>query len=176
MKLILFADGSCHNGIGGWGASLISITHHKRLDIYGGEHNTTSNRMELKAVILPLELFQNAHSIKVFTDSLYVYKGSSIWINKWQQNQFRHKNNLRVNSDLWMRIVELKKNHIINWNWVASHSGITANEHVDALANKARIWYSNNPDAQPGIIDKQEYSCDSSYIEQLKTTHLKGEN
>ena len=51
----IYSDGACSGnpGPGGWGAVLISGTHRK--EIYGGEAETTNNRMELMAAISALE-------------------------------------------------------------------------------------------------------------------------
>lgn len=50
----IYTDGACRGnpGPGGWGVWMVSGPHEKEL--FGGELNTTNNRMELTAVITAL--------------------------------------------------------------------------------------------------------------------------
>ena len=65
--VIIYTDGACRGnpGPGGWGV-LIKFRQRSR-ELYGGESNTTNNKMELKAAIMALrELkeLRDEHNIK----------------------------------------------------------------------------------------------------------------
>ena len=107
----IYTDGACKGnpGKGGWGA-LIQLGG-ESIEIFGGELNTTNNRMELIAVIEALDKVRAEPSrVMVFTDSTYVQKGISEWILNWKKNGWRSSNKQPVkNQDLWMRLDELKQ-------------------------------------------------------------------
>ena len=134
----IYTDGACKGnpGKGGWGA-LIQLGG-ESIEIFGGEPNTTNNRMELIAVIEALVKVKAEPSrVMVFTDSTYVQKGISEWILNWKKNGWRSSNKQPVkNQDLWMRLDELKQGMTIEWNWVKGHAGHPENERADFLANQ----------------------------------------
>ncbi|MBL6686390.1 MAG: ribonuclease HI [Methylophilaceae bacterium] len=134
----IYTDGACKGnpGKGGWGA-LIQLGG-ESIEIFGGELNTTNNRMELIAVIEALDKVRAEPSrVMVFTDSTYVQKGISEWILNWKKNGWRSSNKQPVkNQDLWMRLDELKQGMTIEWNWVKGHAGHPENERADFLANQ----------------------------------------
>ena len=80
----IYTDGACSGnpGPGGWGA-LLRIGGHER-ELFGGEADTTNNRMELIAVIRALEALKRPVHARVHTDSQYVQKGISEWIHAWK--------------------------------------------------------------------------------------------
>ncbi|MBT4386361.1 MAG: ribonuclease HI [Betaproteobacteria bacterium] len=133
----IYTDGACKGnpGPGGWGAYLKSGDHEK--DIFGGDSQTTNNRMELMAVIEALKTIKNRSRIRLFIDSQYVKNGINIWISNWKKNGWRTSNKKAVkNVDLWMQLDELVPNHEIEWIWVKGHAGNFGNERADALANQ----------------------------------------
>jgi ribonuclease HI len=133
----IYTDGACKGnpGPGGWGAYLKSGDHEK--DIFGGDSQTTNNRMELIAVIEALKTLKNRSRIRLFIDSQYVKNGINIWISNWKKNGWRTSNKKAVkNVDLWMQLDELVPNHEIEWIWVKGHAGNFGNERADALANQ----------------------------------------
>jgi ribonuclease HI len=132
----IYADGACKGnpGAGGWGALLKYGLHTKEL--FGGEPNTTNNRMELTAVIRAIEALKRASRVRVHTDSLYVQKGISIWIHDWKKRGWKTTDKKPVkNAELWRRLDELAAGHEIEWVWVKGHAGDPGNERADALAN-----------------------------------------
>ena len=133
----IYTDGACKGnpGPGGWCAYLKSGDHEK--DIFGGDSQTTNNRMELMAVIEALKTLNNRSRIRLFIDSQYVKNGINIWISNWKKNGWRTSNKKAVkNVDLWMQLDELVPNHEIEWIWVKGHAGNFGNERADALANQ----------------------------------------
>ena len=133
----IFTDGGCRGnpGPGGWGALLQAGDAEK--EIWGGEPDTTNNRMELTAVIRALEALKRRAPVRIHTDSQYVHKGISQWIHNWKRNGWRTADKKPVkNADLWQRLDLLTEEHSITWNWVKGHAGHPGNERADRLANR----------------------------------------
>jgi ribonuclease HI len=133
----IFTDGACRGnpGPGGWGAILRADGKEKEL--WGGEADTTNNRMELTAVIRALEALKRPSRLRVYTDSQYVQKGISEWVHSWKRRGWRTADKKPVkNVDLWTRLDELAALHDIEWHWVKGHAGHLENERADRLANR----------------------------------------
>ena len=133
----IYSDGACRGnpGPGGWGALLRYNKREKEL--WGGEADTTNNRMELMAAIRALEALKRPSHVKLYTDSIYVMKGITAWIHDWKKKGWRTAEKKPVkNEDLWRRLDELAARHQIEWHWVKGHAGHPENERADALANK----------------------------------------
>jgi ribonuclease HI len=135
--VIIYADGACKGnpGPGGWGAWISMGGHSKEL--CGGEPVTTNNRMELTAVIRALEALKRSCQVKIYTDSVYVQKGMTEWIDSWKKRNWRTADKKPVkNEDLWQILDALSQQHQIEWLWVKGHAGDAGNERADALANQ----------------------------------------
>jgi len=133
----IFTDGACSGnpGPGGWGAILRSQGREKEL--YGGEADTTNNRMELTAVIEALKALTRPVKARVHTDSQYVQKGISEWIHAWKRRGWRTAGKQPVkNEDLWRALDEQAAQHRVEWLWVRGHAGHAENERADALARR----------------------------------------
>lgn len=136
-RVDIYTDGACRGnpGPGGWGAVMRFKGKEKQL--YGGEEDTTNNRMELKAVIEALEQLTRPAAVRVTTDSKYVKQGITEWIHNWKRNGWRTAAKKPVkNSDLWQELDELAAKHDVVWDWVKGHSGHPENELADSLANR----------------------------------------
>ena len=136
-KVKVFTDGACSGnpGPGGWG--VLIIHNKKEKELFGGEEQTTNNRMELTAVIKALELLKNPSSLEITTDSTYVKDGITKWIHNWKEKGWRTSNKKPVkNKDLWTQLDALTKEHSIDWKWVRGHTGHLENEKADELANQ----------------------------------------
>jgi ribonuclease HI len=135
----IYTDGACKGnpGPGGWGAWLKQGTTEK--EIFGGELNTTNNRMELLAVIEALTALKNPCEVTLYLDSEYVRKGITEWIHGWKARGWRTAAKQPVkNVELWQRLDTLvaSAGHKIVWRWVKGHSGDPGNERADGLANR----------------------------------------
>ncbi len=136
----IYTDGACKGnpGVGGWGALILQDD--KNIELFGGENETTNNRMELMAVIMALKEMSPSEELTIYTDSTYVQKGISEWIKNWKLNNWRSSNKKPVkNKDLWMQLDEASYARKINWEWVKGHAGNEGNEKADELANKGVI-------------------------------------
>lgn len=134
-KVYIYTDGACSGnpGPGGWGVVLKFGDHEKHL--YGGEENTTNNRMELMAAIKGLEALNKNSRVVLTTDSNYVKNGITTWIHNWKKNNWRTASKKPVkNVDLWQLLDEQVNNHDVEWRWVKGHSGHPDNEMADELA------------------------------------------
>ncbi len=130
--IFLYTDGasSGNPGPGGYGAILKCAGYEKELS--GGFACTTNNRMELLAVIKGLEAvkWQNA-DITVVSDSTYVVKAvKEGWIFNWERKGFAKTKN----PDLWIRFLNIYRQHRVKFQWIKGHAGHPENERCDALA------------------------------------------
>ncbi len=133
----IFTDGACSGnpGPGGWGAILRAGEHEK--EMWGGEPETTNNRMELMAAISALEALKGPTQVDLHTDSTYVKDGITKWIHNWERNGWKTAAKKPVkNVDLWQRLQAAMKPHDISWHWVKGHAGHPENERADELARR----------------------------------------
>ena len=133
----IFTDGACKGnpGDGGWGA-IIRINDHEEL-IWGGEKETTNNRMEMMAAIKALEYLKESSALTLTTDSGYVKDGITKWLQNWKKNDWKSAAKKPVkNKDLWQELDVQSSRHTISWKWVKGHSGHRENEIADMLANR----------------------------------------
>ena len=133
----LFTDGACKGnpGAGGWGVLLRYGGHEKEL--FGGEAQTTNNRMELMAVLSGLKTLNRPCDVVICTDSQYVKNGMESWIHNWKKNGWKTAGRQPVkNADLWQQLDEQVARHRVRWQWVKGHAGHAENERADALANR----------------------------------------
>ncbi len=136
-KVEVFTDGACRGnpGPGGWGVLLRYGEHEKEL--YGGAKETTNNRMELTAAIKALEALKRSSDVILTTDSQYVRKGITEWLEGWKKKNWKNSAKKPVkNADLWQQLDELNQKHQVDWQWVKGHSGHPENECADQLANR----------------------------------------
>ncbi len=136
-KVEIFTDGACRGnpGPGGWGAIL--RFNGKEKEIYGGEPNTTNNRMEMTAAIVAIESLNRDCQVELTTDSEYLRKGITEWLAQWKRRGWKTAAKKPVkNVDLWQRLEAAIENHSVEWHWVKGHSGHDENERADQLANR----------------------------------------
>ncbi len=135
--VVIYADGACrgHPGPGGWGAWLRRGAAEREL--FGGEPNTTNNRMELTAVIEALGSLKRQCHVTVYTDSEYVKNGITTWIHGWKARGWKTADKKPVkNVELWQKLDALAASHHVTWRWVRGHNGDPGNERADQLANR----------------------------------------
>ncbi len=149
MNIInIYTDGACKGnpGPGGWGVLLKGSDVEKEL--FGGERNTTNNRMEMQAVIEALSALKKPCNVVLHVDSQYVLKGMTEWLEGWKAKGWRTASKQPVkNVDLWQKLDKLVADSElkIEWQWVRGHNGDPGNEHADSLANKGVEWILSQP-------------------------------
>ena len=142
-RIEIYTDGACKGnpGPGGWGVLLRADNGHEK-ELFGGETQTTNNRMELMAVIQAFQALKRPCRVALYLDSEYVRKGITEWIHGWKAKGWRTASKQPVkNADLWQVLDALvhQGGHEIEWHWVKGHAGHVDNERADALANQGVV-------------------------------------
>ena len=131
QTITLYVDGACRGnpGLGGWGAYI--VTEQAEHKLYGGEAQTTNNRMELTAAIEGILFCTTDAKLIIWTDSNYVKQGITEWIHGWKKKNWKDVKN----PDLWQKLDAVCQGREIEWNWIKGHAGHAGNEMADQLAN-----------------------------------------
>ena len=133
----IYTDGACSGnpGPGGWGVLMRWNGHEKEL--FGGEAETTNNRMEMMAVIKALEALKRRSKVELYTDSKYVMQGITEWLSGWKAKGWKTASKKPVkNVDLWQEIDAAVQKHDVSFHWVKGHAGHPENERADELARR----------------------------------------
>jgi len=133
----IYTDGACKGnpGPGGWGALLVCRGVEREL--WGGEAQTTNNRMELTAAIRALAELKRSCQVRLVTDSEYVMRGIQEWLPGWKRRGWKTSAKQPVkNAGLWQQLDEQVNRHEVTWEWVRGHTGHHGNERADQLANR----------------------------------------
>ena len=134
----IFTDGACSGNPGPGGYCAILRYADRSLEVSGCDRDTTNNRMEMMAVIEALRKLKCPCNVRVVTDSNYVVKGMTQWIQGWIKRGWINSSKKPVlNRDLWEEMLELSRPHSMQWVWVKGHDGHDENEHCDRIARKA---------------------------------------
>lgn len=151
MKTIfIYTDGACSGNqskenIGGWGAVLEYGTHRKEL--FGGEINTTNNRMEMTALLNALKAIKKEQQIiSVFSDSAYLMNCfREKWYESWYHNNWKTSKKTEVeNRDLWEALLSLLKIHTISFYRVKGHVNLQSTK-TDKAALYEKFIEWNGP-------------------------------
>ena len=145
MDITIYTDGAARgnpDGPGGYGTVLQFIDSKGQLhekELSAGYKKTTNNRMELMAVIVGLEALTKPCNVTLVSDSKYVTDAfNQHWVEGWIKKGWkRGKNEPVKNVDLWKRLLEAMKPHIVTFKWVKGHNGHPLNERCDFLATSA---------------------------------------
>ena len=145
--LRIYTDGGCSGNqsdenIGGWGAILEFAGHRKEL--YGGELNTTNNRMEMTALLEALKAIKKEKQIiHVYSDSSYLMDCfRKKWYVNWQKNGWKNAQKKPVeNQDLWKALLPFLEQHSISFFRVKGHVNLNSKAtNFDALYQKFLEW------------------------------------
>lgn len=140
-QVTIYTDGACSGnpGPGGWGV-LLQFGNRER-ELSGSESKTTNNRMEITAAVMALRALKEPCRVDIYTDSEYLKKGITEWIQNWKKLGWRRgkpgKTRPLANADLWQELDAVIAEHDVNWHWVRGHAGHQLNERVDKLAGEA---------------------------------------
>ncbi len=136
-KVKIYTDGACKGNPGPGGYGCIIVRKGETLELKGGEKETTNNIMELTAAIVALQQLEQPSEVELATDSQYLVKGMTEWINGWIRKNWVNASKQPVkNKGLWQELLRLNEHHKIKWIWVRGHNGHPENERADALANE----------------------------------------
>lgn len=137
-KVRIFTDGACKGnpGPGGYGGLL--FWNGEKQEFKGADPSTTNNIMELTAAIVALKKLKEPCEVELTTDSEYLVKGMTQWMDNWVRNNWINSSRKPVkNKELWQELRRLNQTHRITWKWVRGHAGHPENERADQLANEA---------------------------------------
>lgn len=142
-KVEMFTDGACSGnpGPGGWGTILRSGDYEK--EFFGGEAETTNNKMELTAVIEGFRALKRPCKVVLYTDSQYVANAlEKGWAESWKANGWRKADKKPAqNIELWDELLKLIEPHEVQIIWLKGHAGHPENERCDKLAVSAYQKY-----------------------------------
>ena len=143
--ILVYTDGGCDpkkNAIGAW--AFVAVPPGKTLEHAvsksGGMCGTTNNRMELLAVISALEEVEIGPRVIITSDSEYVVKGATAWVDGWVKKGWKTYAGAPVkNRDLWERLMALRDLHNVRFDWVKGHAGNPLNEMCDELCTETML-------------------------------------
>ncbi len=136
-KVKIYTDGACKGNPGPGGYGCIIVRNGRTQELKGGTRETTNNIMELTAAIVALQQLQEPSEVELTTDSQYMVKGMTEWVDGWLRKNWVNSSQQPVkNKDLWLELLRLNERHRVKWIWVRGHSGHPENERADALANE----------------------------------------
>jgi ribonuclease HI len=145
--LRIYTDGGCagnqnDTNIGGWGAILEFGEHQKEL--YGGELNTTNNRMEMTALLEAFKAIKKENqTIEVFSDSGYLMDCfRDKWYERWLANGWKTSGKKPVeNQDLWQELIPFLSRHNITFYRVKGHLNLNhPSTNVEKHFSKFKEW------------------------------------
>lgn len=142
--ITIYTDGSCLNnpGFGGY-AAIINHDSGKYIIKGGSYEKTTNQRMELTAILIPLNMLgkhdnPDKYSITVYSDSLYLVKGVNKWMNNWNMNGWKNSKKQDIkNMDLWKNIYQvLLLFNEVHVKWIKGHGNNSLNNECDEIARE----------------------------------------
>lgn len=150
-KLVIHTDGGTkdngsENSVASFGvcARLYENDKMTRREIYTQRvDGKTNNQMEMAAMTIALAtaLKSDATEVEIHTDSNYVLKGLTEWIQGWKRNGWKNSSKQPVkNYELWIKMDKFHNDAIekfgsgsINILKVKAHSNDYFNEHIDSI-------------------------------------------
>lgn len=123
----IYTDGGCspNPGAGSWGVVLIDCLTDTTKELSGYHPDTTNNEMELQAAIEGFKALKRPCNVRLFTDSQWLIGAMT-------------GNKRKRHSVLLALLDTLIKDHVIEWVWVAGHTGNQWNERCHRLVTQAR--------------------------------------
>ncbi|MBP5368998.1 MAG: ribonuclease HI [Bacteroidales bacterium] len=157
MDITIYTDGASRGNPGPGGYGTVLLCGQYRKEISQGFRRTTNNRMELLAVITGLEALKKpGMNVTIYSDSKYVVDSvEKKWIIGWLKKGFKDKKN----KDLWLRFLEVYKQHTVKFIWIKGHNETPENERCDRLAVAAAL-------DTPNLLE------DTGYINEEKSSGL----
>lgn len=172
MKVIeIYTDGACSNnpGPGGWGAIL--RCGQDETEISGGEVATTNNRMEMVAFVEALKTLTEPSCITLYSDSQYLINGlEKGWAKNWKSRGWKKKDGKpALNPDLWDELLELTKQHTVQYVWVKGHAGHFENERCDRLAVQQSLRFAGQAATEKEGDDMKCYKSGGCGVYEMRS-------
>jgi ribonuclease HI len=168
-EIFIHADESClgnqfkaRENPGGAGG-LVEYWHGEsceRRDFWVSEADTTNNRMALRSAIDSLRLLKRPCRVHFVSDSQYLVRGMTQWIQAWKARGWKRKGGPIENLDLWKELDRQAARHRVSWHWTRGHAGNARNEYANHLATRA----AQEQDTSQGLVE----SGFSSWLEERR--------
>lgn len=120
----------------------------ERRDYWISEPATTNNRMALRSAIEAVGHLSQPCRLLFVSDSQYLVKGMSEWVEGWKARGWRRKAGPIENLELWQELDGAVAPHVVEWGWVRGHAGHAENEYANHLATGA----AKRQDASMGLL------------------------
>lgn len=120
-----------------------------RRDYWISDSDTTNNRMALQSAIVPLRLLTRTCQVEFVSDSQYLVKGMTEWLQGWKARGWKRKKGRIENVGLWKKLDRVASRHRIDWRWIRGHAGHPKNEYANDLAVRA----AKKQNSSPGLVD-----------------------
>jgi len=143
--LEIYTDGSCNPNPGPGGWSFVVYENHKEIyHAYGGERDTTNNRMEFMGILEALKWLQGREAV-IKTDSQYCLNCITKWAGKWRSKGWRLADGSPVKNAELLQDCLILKNNFHHFKWVKGHSKVKGNERADKSSVMAAVaeWPSD---------------------------------
>lgn len=143
-ELVIYTDGACSQGIGGFGSVIVNAATEQHVSLGDGPfQDTTNNQMEMMAAIAGLRFVKERlgpRPLLIISDSKYVINGITDWIHNWKRNRWTKADGMPVkNKELWIMMEKEREFHpLTRFEWVKGHAGNRFNELADEIAVNAR--------------------------------------
>jgi ribonuclease HI len=139
-RVSIYTDGGCDPNPGPGGYGVVILSNGRRKELSAGYRRTTNNRMEIMAAIAGLEALKARCRVTLHTDSQYLANAITLgWASRWKANRWmRNKTDPAQNPDLWDRLLDLCRQHAVEFVWLRGHAGDPENERCDRLSAQAR--------------------------------------
>lgn len=150
-NLYLYSDGGCNltlsKSVGAYAYIIAHDDDDKEADqikLYEDSKmilDTTNNKMELLGAIEGFKRLEREKvefgKLYVRSDSMYLIKGVTRWIEIWKQNNWKTKSGGDVkNQDYWLKLDYYKTKYNPIFEWVKGHETTKLNIECDAMCSK----------------------------------------
>jgi len=139
-KTGVFTDGAAdpNPGPGGWG--VVHVENDRILvEESGHEPATTSNRMELLALMAACRIVPAGTPVVIYSDSQLCVKTFNEWAPSWEARGWKRKTGEIKNLDLVQELYGiLQQRPEMELKWIKAHAGNRWNEYADSLATAYR--------------------------------------
>lgn len=136
----VFTDGSAdpNPGPGGWGVVYVANDLVVKEE-FGHEKQTTSNRMELTALLMACRIIPPSTKVVLYTDSQLCVKTFNEWAPSWARRGWKRKTGEIKNLDLVQKLYGILQDRPeLTLEWIKAHAGNRWNEYADSLATAYR--------------------------------------